>query len=181
MWIDEPGSAVNTLSQKWATALRANKSRHAHGNSRLDFSRKKTVETTTVEQLMSAHGSPILIKIDVEGYELNVIRRIQRPIPYLSFEVNLPEFRSEELQCVETLGRLENTGRLNYTPDCEEGLALECWLHADKFREVHGQCTESAIEVFWRGTGAEQMEREELGFLSLPNRVAGGVGRRFSE
>jgi FkbM family methyltransferase len=151
MWIDGPGSAVNTLSKKWANALHENKARHEHGHSGLDFARQKTVETTTVEQLMSAHGVPIFIKIDVEGYELNVIRGLRRPVPYLSFEVNLPEFRSEGLQCVEILGRLASAGKFNYAVDCEQGLALESWLGADEFPHVLERCTESAIEVFWRG------------------------------
>jgi FkbM family methyltransferase len=151
MWIDGPGSAVNTLSKKWATTLNANKARHLHGHSGLDFTRQKTVETTTLEQLMSAHGVPRFIKIDVEGYELNVIRGLQRPIPYLSFEVNLPEFRSEGLQCVEILGRLATAGKFNYAVDCEQGLVLEHCLSADQFLHVLGQCTESAIEVFWKG------------------------------
>lgn len=156
MWIDGPGSAVNTLSQKWATTLNANKTRHAHGHFGLEFAQNKTVETTTVEQLMAVHGVPIFIKIDVEGYELNVIRGLQRPVPYLSFEVNLPEFRSEGLQCVEILGRLAAAGRFNYAVDCEQGLALEVWLSADDFLQVLGQCTENAIEVFWRGRSAKQ-------------------------
>ena len=112
MWIDGPGSAVNTLSQKWATALNANKARHAHGHAGLNFAQQKTVETTTLERLMSEHGVPIFIKIDVEGYELNVIRGLRRPVPYLSFEVNLPEFRSEGLQCVEILGGLAADGKI---------------------------------------------------------------------
>jgi FkbM family methyltransferase len=158
MWIDGPGSAVNTLSQKWATTLNANKARHAHGHSGLDFARHKTVETTTVERLMSVHGVPIYIKIDVEGYELNVIRGLQRPVPYLSFEVNLPEFRSEGLQCVEILGRLAAAGKFNYAVECEQGLALGRWLGADEFLHVLGQCTESAIEVFWKGSVSKQNE-----------------------
>src|SRR5207247_1087757 len=148
-WIDGPGSAVNTLSQKWATTLKANKTRHAHGHSGLDFERQKNVVTTTVERLISEHGVPVFIKIDVEGYELNVIRGLQRPIPYLSFEVNLPEFRSEGLQCVGILGRLTAAGKFNYAVDCERGLALESWLSADEFLPVLGQCAENAIEVFW--------------------------------
>jgi FkbM family methyltransferase len=151
MWVDGPGSAVNTLSQKWATALNANKARNEHGHFGLDFGRQKTVETTTVEQLMSAHGIPIFIKIDVEGYELNVIRGLQRPVPYLSFEVNLPEFRSEGLECVAILGRLATAGKFNYAVECEQGLALQRWLNADEFLPVLGRCTESAIEVFWKG------------------------------
>jgi len=152
MWIDGPGSAVNTLSQKWASTLKGNKARHAHGNCGLDFTRSKIVETMTVEQLISAHGVPIFIKIDVEGYELNVIRSLRRPVPYLSFEVNLPEFRSEGLQCVEILRRLATAGKFNYAVDCEQGLALERWLSADEFLHVLGQCTESAVEVFWKGS-----------------------------
>jgi FkbM family methyltransferase len=156
MWIDGPGSAVNTLSQKWATTLNANKARHSHGHSGLDFTRQKTVETTTVERLISAYGVPIFIKIDVEGYELNVIRGLQRPVPYLSFEVNLPEFRSEGLQCVEILGRLAAAGKFNYAVECEQGLALERWLSADEFLNVLGRCTETAIEVFWKGSSVSK-------------------------
>jgi FkbM family methyltransferase len=158
MWIDGPGSAVNTLSQKWATTLNANKARHVHGHCGLDFTRHQTVETTTLERLISAHGLPIFIKIDVEGYELNVIRGLQRPIPYLSFEVNLPEFRPEALQCVEILGRLATAGKFNYAVDCEQGLALEHWLSADEFLHVLARCTENSIEVFWKVQWAKQNE-----------------------
>jgi FkbM family methyltransferase len=162
MWIDGPGSAVNTLSRKWATALNANRARHSHGHSGLDFTRKKTVETMTVEQLISAYGVPIFIKIDVEGYELNVIRGLQRPVPHLSFEVNLPEFRSEGLECVEILGRLATAGKFNYAVECEQGLALQRWLGADEFLHVLGQCTESAIEVFWKGSSVSEARRTHV-------------------
>jgi FkbM family methyltransferase len=168
MWIDGPGSAVNTLSRKWATALNANKARHSHGHSGLDFTQKKTVETTTVEQLMSVYGVPIFIKIDVEGYELNVIRGLQRPIPYLSFEVNLPEFKSEGLQCVEILGRLATAGKFNYAVECEQGLALQRWLSADEFLHVLEQCTESAIEVFWKGSSVVEAKRTPRDGTSRP-------------
>jgi len=161
MWIDGPGSAVNTLSQKWATTLKTNKSRHACGHYGLDFERQKTVETTTLEQLMSIYGVPKFIKIDVEGYELNVIKGLERPVPYLSFEVNLPEFRSEGLQCVEILGRLAGTGEFNYVVECEKGLARERWLRVDEFMRVLKECTDSAIEVFWKGSSATREERTD--------------------
>jgi len=155
MWIDGPGSAVNTLSKKWATALKGNKSRQTYGHYGLDFTNQKTVESTTLEQLIGEYGTPIFIKIDVEGYELHVIRGLQRPVAHLSFEVNLPEFRSEGLQCVEILASLSSAGRFNYAVDCEQGLALERWLSAGEFLQVLGQCTDSAIEVFWKGFAGE--------------------------
>lgn len=150
MWIDGPGSAVNTLSEKWATALKTNKARHAYGHCGLDFERQKTVQTITLEDLIALYGLPIFIKIDVEGYELNVIKGLQHPVPYLSFEVNLPEFKSEGLQCVEILGRIAGSGEFNYAVECEQGLALERWLKADEFMRVLAQVTYSAIEVFWK-------------------------------
>ena len=163
MWIDGPGSAVNTLSQKWATALHTNKARHLHGHSGLDFARQKTVETTTIEDLISAYGAPAFIKIDVEGYELQVIRGLQRPVPYLSFEVNLPEFRSEGLQCVEILGRLASEGQFNYAVDCEQGLVLGRWLHANDFLGVLGRCNDSTIEVFWKGLVSDAQYQQRVG------------------
>src|SRR6266849_6304856 len=105
MWIAEPGSALNTLSHKWVETLRADKGRFEDELAGLDFLRRKEVETTTLEQLVIAHGLPTFIKIDVEGYEPTVLRGMQSPVPYLSFEVNLPEFRPEGLECVELLGR----------------------------------------------------------------------------
>ena len=73
MWIDGPGSAVNTLSQKWATTLRGNKARHTNGHCGLDFVQHRTVETTTLEELIAMHGRPLFVKIDVEGFEPNVL------------------------------------------------------------------------------------------------------------
>lgn len=95
MWIDAPGSAKNTLSSKWVETLRADEERFGE---RLDFAQPKQVETTTLKELMAAYGEPFFVKIDVEGYEPQVLRGLKRPLRYLSFEVNLPEFKAEGLE-----------------------------------------------------------------------------------
>jgi len=150
MWIDGPGSAVNTLSQKWVETLKTNKDKFEHAHFGLEFARRKTVETTTLEELIVTHGLPFFVKIDVEGYEASVIRGLKRPVPFLSFEINLPEFRQEGLECVGLLDGLGADGRFNYSADLQRGLALEKWLGAREFSSVLEQCSERAIEVFWR-------------------------------
>lgn len=147
MWIDTPGSALNTLSMKWAETLRDDESRFGH---RLAFGQWKEVETVSIEQLIALHGEPFYIKIDVEGHELNVLRGIRRPVPYLSFEVNLPEFRREGLECVQVLGSLTPDGKFNYTADCRRGLAIDQWISGEQISAVLDSCTHKSIEVFWK-------------------------------
>lgn len=153
MWIDGPGSAVNTISRKWADELKEHKQDFKHGNYGLDFSRSEQVETTTIEELIRLHGVPYFIKIDVEGHELSVLRGLQHPIPFLSFEVNLRGFRQEGIECVRVLHRLKQDGSFNYTPDCSSGLVLKGWLGSDDFSTVLGACTDESIEVFWKTDG----------------------------
>lgn len=148
MWIDEPGSAKNTLSRKWVETLKRDDERFGQHH---DFSRRTTVETTTLDQLISTHGLPFFIKIDVEGHEPSVLRGLHRAVSYLSFEVNLPEFAPDGQECVEMLDRLSAGGKFNYAAgDYEKGLALQEWLPAREFSQILARCTERSIEVFWK-------------------------------
>jgi FkbM family methyltransferase len=148
MWIDEPGSAKNTLSRKWVETLKHDDERFGH---RHDFGEQTTVETTTLDQLIASHGRPFFIKIDVEGYEPNVLRGLHCAVPYLSFEVNLPEFISDGQECVEMLGRLASDGEFNYvTGEYQQGLALPEWLGAQEFTRALAGCAAKSIEVFWK-------------------------------
>lgn len=147
MWIDEPGSAKNTLSSRWVDALRSDEKRFGHS---LVFAQQHKVETVTLDQLFTAHGDPFFVKIDVEGYELKVLKGMRRPVPYLSFEVNLPEFRSNGFQCIELLDRLAANGEFNYVIDGDYALVLQQWLSARDFLRLFEQIPDQCIEVFWK-------------------------------
>jgi len=131
MWIDAPGSAMNTLSQKWVETLRGDERRFGH---RLDFAEQRKVETITLEQLISRHGHPFFVKIDVEGHEMKVLRGLRRPVPYLSFEVILPEFKPEALECVALLGRVAPDVRRGWcwNNGLKHGRSYRCLTHAPK-------------------------------------------------
>jgi FkbM family methyltransferase len=150
MWVDGPGSALNTLSKKWVETLQADKMRFKHTHCDLDFARRETVETTTLEELIVTHGSPFFVKIDVEGYEICVLRGLRRPVPFLSFEINLPEFRPEGLECVKLLESLSADGKFNCAADFQRGLILDEYVDARTFSKVLEQCTEKTIEIFWK-------------------------------
>ncbi len=150
MLIDGPGSAVNTMSPKWAESLKAKRSEFVYAHCGLEFAETKVVETITLAELIVQHGVPFFVKIDVEGHEASVLRGLHQPVPYLSFEVNLPEFRAEGMDCVRILEGLDPAGRFNYTADCTGGLTLTEWVSADVFCALLDQCSEGSIEVFWK-------------------------------
>jgi len=150
MWVDGPGSAFNSLSKKWVETLKQDKARFECPDSEFNFSQSRTVETTTLDLLIAKYGQPFFVKIDVEGNEVCALRGLKRPVPYLSFEVNLPEFKTEGKQCLKLLEALDAEGKFNYTPDCKDGLRLVDWVDAQEHCGVLERCTEKSIEVFWR-------------------------------
>lgn len=147
MWVGSPSSAFNTLSSKWADTLRDDESRVGE---KLKFDRCTQVEATTLHDLITEYGSPIFAKIDVEGYELSVLRGLREPIPCLSFEINLPEFRQEGIECVRCLNDLWPDGLFNFTADCCEGLKADTWLPMGQFLQTFADCNDPSIEVFWK-------------------------------
>lgn len=149
MWVDAPGSAKNTLNPKWVDTLRTDAQRFG---TTLQFTQKLEVNTTTLEELFRTHGRPYYVKIDVEGHEPAVLKGLKSAVPYLSFEVNLPEFKPEALECVELLDLLAREGQFNYAADCERGFVSKKWLTKGEFLSALGKCGEPCIEVFWRSS-----------------------------
>ncbi len=146
-FMQQPGSAMNTLSNKWVDSLRSDPSRFG---SDFQFSQSREINTLTLQDLVATYGEPAFVKIDVEGHELQVMRGLQRPVACLSFEVNLPQFRDEGKQCIDELRRVSERGTFNYAIDCERGLELQEWCSAEQFRRVLDECKDKSIEVFWR-------------------------------
>jgi FkbM family methyltransferase len=145
--IHKPGSGLNSLSSKWVRALEKDEKRFGR---KLEFSGTQYVETVTLDGLIAEFGTPYYVKIDVEGHEPSVLQGLARTVPLLSFEVNLPEFLDEGVECVEILGRLDEKGRFNWSRDCQGAFALSEWVSEGEFMTALRGCRERSIEVFWR-------------------------------
>jgi FkbM family methyltransferase len=68
----------------------------------------RTVELTTLDDLIARYGRPKLCKIDVEGCELEVFRGLSQPIPIIRFEFHRSEFQTTR----DCFARLEEVGRI---------------------------------------------------------------------
>jgi FkbM family methyltransferase len=137
-------SALNTVSSKWLDVLAQDRFGVA-----LKPSASREVPATTLDELIDTHGVPVYVKIDVEGHELSALHGLSRPVPFLSFEVNLPEFRAESLECVARLASLRQNTRFNYVVS-QRAVRLEMdeWLPAAEFSQWLGQAAHSSFEVF---------------------------------
>lgn len=90
------------------------------------WSGRVRVPVRRVDELVARHGVPDLLKIDVEGFELEVLRGLSRPLPMVSVEF-VPELWQRTVACVE---RLRELGPVEGNLVLGEATAFECdaWL-----------------------------------------------------
>jgi FkbM family methyltransferase len=69
------------------------------------WDRKVPVQTRTLDQMIDLYGLPRFIKIDVEGWELSVLKGLSQPVPFLSFEFT-PLIIDEAKKCVTRLNEV---------------------------------------------------------------------------
>ena len=94
--------------------------------SRVRWRAAEPVRLTTLDALIAAHGRPALCKIDVEGFEAEVLRGLSQPLPLVSFEY-LPATITVAHTCLEQLAALGEY-EFNWFPGESHRWASPVWL-----------------------------------------------------
>jgi FkbM family methyltransferase len=91
-----------------------------------EWERSEAVPVTTMDELIGQYGVPAFCKIDVEGYEAEVLGGLSAPIGAVSFEF-APEGVQTTTDCLE---RLERLGPYEFNYSVGESMALElpAWI-----------------------------------------------------
>ncbi|MFN4006119.1 MAG: FkbM family methyltransferase [Chitinophagaceae bacterium] len=87
------------------------------------------VPIVTLDSLIEKYGVPSFCKIDVEGFEQEVLKGLTQPIPCISIEYCVPEMTKEMEACMALLHSLAPNGVFNYSVGETMDLQLNQWLN----------------------------------------------------
>ena len=89
------------------------------------------VNMTTLDALVAEYGEPSFIKIDVEGFELEVLKGLTKPVKMLSFEYTVPERAAQLLACLRRIAEINPQAECNYSVSENLIWALPQWESID--------------------------------------------------
>lgn len=116
---------VSSMSPDWMKSVATDRS-----FARVRWDRSVEVKVSTLDELIETHGAPAFCKIDVEGFEADVLAGLSHPVRALSFEY-IPaahEAAMAVLDIVERLGAAAGGYAYNYSPVETMRFVEERWI-----------------------------------------------------
>jgi FkbM family methyltransferase len=129
LWVSAGTPTLTTLSPAWIAAVQ-----QAESFAAARWQRSITVQVTTLDALIAQYGEPVFCKIDIEGYELEALRGLSRPLAALSFEF-IPVSRALAVACVLRLCELGEY-EFNWSLGEQHRWQSAQWMSADAMMEV---------------------------------------------
>ncbi|WP_433502452.1 FkbM family methyltransferase [Pseudonocardia halophobica] len=120
---------VSSMSPDWIRAVSADS-----GFSWVRWDHEVEVDVVTLDDLVAAHGTPAFCKIDVEGFEAEVLAGLHTPVRALSFEY-LPPAHDAALAALDLVADL-GPYTYNYSPVETLRFASDRWLTADELARL---------------------------------------------
>lgn len=113
--VDKMQTGISTVCKKWLEGSRFKLGSKYLPENNSNWSEELEISTITLDELIEDHGNPDIIKIDVEGHELEVLKGLTKKQKKVCFEW-AEEFSDELIESIEYLKNLgyENFGMIGY-------------------------------------------------------------------
>jgi FkbM family methyltransferase len=125
IFIASTGSQISSVSREWIDSV--TETGRFEGT---DWTQTTTVPMTNLDALIARHGRPVFCKIDVEGFEPDVLRGLSHALPTISFEYT-PEHAGALTGCVRKIAMLGRY-RFNFAGHGWETMYWPEWLKAEE-------------------------------------------------
>jgi FkbM family methyltransferase len=123
---------ISSCSSEWIEAVKK-----SGRFEKFDWNKVQRVETTTLDKAIQEFGLPSFIKIDVEGYEFEVLSGLSAPVKCISVEFT-PELIQNTFNCIDHMSSLSD---IDAQLSLEESMEFETgsWLSAEEIKRMLAQ------------------------------------------
>lgn len=126
---------VSSMSKEWIDCVR-DSDMFFTSTSAFQWHENVTVPVTTLDKLIRKYGSPAVCKIDVEGFEYQVIKGLSQPAEMISFEFTpTPKLINRSIESIKHLSAIGNV-QFNYSFGESMILALPEWVDDGKICNI---------------------------------------------
>lgn len=122
-------NTISSFSEEWIDSVKTDRFKEYNWN------KVVKVEMTTLDKLIDLYSTPVFIKIDVEGYELDVLKGLTKSVKLISFEYTVPEQLVKVTECIEQIEKNDTKIECNYSIGESMVLALKDWISVDEMKK----------------------------------------------
>ncbi|MGN6605058.1 MAG: FkbM family methyltransferase [Ginsengibacter sp.] len=115
-------NVYSSFSTEWINSVKEGRFKGVH------WKKVIKVKMTTLDNLITEFGLPVFIKIDVEGYELNVLKGLSKSVKMISFEFTVPEQTDKAIACINQIEKIDSNIECNFSIGESMEFALEEWI-----------------------------------------------------
>jgi FkbM family methyltransferase len=102
-----------------------------------NWDKVEKMQITTLDKMIVEYGKPQFIKIDTEGFEVEVLKGLSQPIKALSVEYTLPDPHQKNIACVEKLESLyQGKAVYNLCRDEAYSMHFHTWQTVDAIKGI---------------------------------------------
>lgn len=139
LFVCSSSNAISTFSQEWVSASRFTEIGYK-------WDKKISVPVITLDHLIKQFGVPQFCKIDVENYELPVLKGLSTPIPFISFEFAFETMHNTK-ECLNVLSKMGYT-EFNFALAETPQLILDEWVDKQKLINIIEIKSKENIEIW---------------------------------